>query len=90
MAWSDEPTKSQLFAVNRLIESRVTTPIRVLAIDYLERVATRRDVSNELHRLRDLYIDHKLTKSKVFESDIWEGFDPEEEMILKEKAKEAL
>ena len=74
MAWSDEPTLDQLAAVGRLIQWQVDNPTQVLAMQWLKNHATRREVSFELKRLRDLYIDHKLNKDNVFASDIWEGF----------------
>ena len=74
MAWSDEPTQAQLSGVYRLIEWTVPKDTLLAAVDYLEKTATRREVSDEMGRLRNLYIDHKLDKSNVFASDIWEGF----------------
>ena len=74
MAWSDEPTQAQLSGVYRLIEGTVPKDTLLAAMGYLEETATRREVSNEMGRLRNLYIDHKLDKNNVFESEIWEDF----------------
>ena len=74
MAWSDEPTQAQLSGVYRLIEWTVPKETILEALEYLEEKATRREVSDEMGRLRSLYIDHKLDKSNVFASEIWEGF----------------
>lgn len=79
MAWTDKPTKAQLFAIDKLMTGYMSTPMRVLAVDYLERTKTRRDVSDEMGRLRDLYMDRKLSKYNVFKAKIWEGFDYEED-----------
>ncbi len=75
MAWSDEPTMAQLGAVKRLIEGTIPSGTVVKALEHLENTATRREVSDELGRLRCLYIDRKLDKENAFEGDIWEGFD---------------
>lgn len=77
MAWSDEPTMNQLGAVKRLIEFKVSNDTLTKALKHLENTATRREVSNELGRLRSLYIDRKLDKSNVFDSEVWEGFENE-------------
>ena len=77
MAWSDEPTMAQLGAVKRLIEFKVPKETLTNALQYLENTATRREVSNELGRLRSLYIDRKLDKSNVFDGKVWEGFEHE-------------
>ena len=74
MAWSDEPTPSQLGAVKRLTEGVIPNDKIVQALKHLENTATRREVSDELGRLRCLYIDRKLDKSTVYDSEIWDGF----------------
>ena len=74
MAWSDEPTQAQLSGIYRLIEWTVPKDTLLAAMEYLEETATRREVSNEMGRLRSLYIDHKLDKDNVFRSKVWEGF----------------
>lgn len=75
MVWSDEPTPRQIGAIGRLVQWVVpTNQVLVNALDYLELTATRREVSEELKRLRELYIDKKLTKDNMFDSPIWEGF----------------
>ena len=75
MSWSDEPTPAQLAAVQRLMEGTVPNNKIVLALVHLENTATRREVSDELGRLRSLYIDRKLAKENAFDSEIWEGFE---------------
>lgn len=74
MAWSDEPTPAQLSAIHRLIEWKVPKETTTSALEYLENTATRREVSDEMKRLRSLYVDHRLDKNNVFSSGIWEGF----------------
>ena len=75
MAWSDEPTSAQLAAIGNLIRWTVPSNIETLALDYLEITQTRREVSDEMKRLRELYINHKLSKDNVFSSPIWDGFN---------------
>ena len=79
MAWSDEPTEAQLAAVFNLTKWVLPRDLGKAATDYLEETATRREVSYELGRLRDLEIKHKLKdRESVFASDIWEGFNYKE------------
>lgn len=77
MVWSDEPTPVQLGALGRLIHWQVDAYTEERAIRFLEKYATRRDVSTEMARLRNLYLAKKLTKDTVFDSPIWEGFEDE-------------
>lgn len=74
MAWSDEPTQAQLATIYHLIRWKLPTAELAFAVKWLENNATRREVSYEMGRLRKLYIDHKLTKDNIFESEIWEGY----------------
>ena len=75
MAWSDEPTDAQLSAIYHLIRWKIPDAKAILALDWLRERATRREVSYEMKRLRELYISHKLTKDNCFDSEIWEGFE---------------
>ena len=77
MAWSDEPTTGQLSTVYNLIQWKVSPETAKKALKWLEDTATRQDVSFELTRLRNLQINHKLTKSECFKGEIWEGFNNE-------------
>lgn len=77
MAWSDEPTDAQMSAIFMLIRWSIPTETAQDAVKWLAEHATRRDVSNEMKRLRELNIRHNLNASNCFESEIWEGFDYE-------------
>ncbi len=77
MAWSDEPTDAQINAIFMLIRWAVPTPTAQRATTWLRYHGTRREVSNELKRLRGLYIEHGLSASDCFNSEIWEGFEYE-------------
>lgn len=77
MSWDDKPTDNQLYAIHNFLDHHTTMPRKkaLAAIDYLREYATRREASNELGRLRDLYIDRKLNRDNCFDSAIWEGFE---------------
>ena len=74
MAWSDEPTEAQLAAIRHLIRWKLPASEVILASEWLKNNSTRRDVSYEMKRLRELYINHKLSRHNVFSGEIWEGF----------------
>ncbi len=74
MAWSDEPTEPQLEAIYRLIRWNMPNAEAIRACNWLKDNTTRRDVSYEMKRLRELYINHKLTRNRCFEGEIWEGY----------------
>ena len=73
MAWSDEPTDAQLAVVYRFIRWEMSTPEAREAAKWLGVNSTRREVSFEIKRLRDLYNGRKLNRDLVFGSEIWDG-----------------
>lgn len=75
MAWSDKPTENQIFAVRRLVQWVTSTDTELRMADWLKTTATRKQVSDELERLHEMYCDHKLDRVNVFESPIWDGFE---------------
>lgn len=75
MAWSDKPTDNQIFAVERLTTFIVPKETRNKMLDWLRATATRKQVSDELGRLLDMYCDNKLDRVNVFDSPIWDGFE---------------
>ena len=77
MAWSDEPTEEQLNAVYRFLDrhSSLQRDKALAATNYLKEHATRKQVSDELGRLRKLSIERKLNRDSCFDSAIWEGFE---------------
>jgi len=79
MAWSDKPTEPQLSAFFNLTRWVLPRELGAAATDWLKAASNRKDVSDELGRLRHLYINRRLKdKETVFSSDIWEGFDYKE------------
>ncbi|MBO7720131.1 hypothetical protein J6S35_00630 [Candidatus Saccharibacteria bacterium] len=88
MAWSDGPTKAQVNALWRLMQWALL-PNDVLneAVAWLEKRVNRKQMSQELGRVRALQIDRKLDKISCFDSPIWDGF--EHKGRYKRKAEEA-
>lgn len=75
MAWSDEPTNAQLSALYNMIKWKASGDSAIAAVQWLAERATRRDVSRELKRVRELYQEHALNASNCFIGEIWEGFE---------------
>lgn len=46
------------------------------AVHWLKEHATRKEVSDEIKRVHDLYYSHSLNKDECFNSSIWEDYDP--------------
>lgn len=78
MAWTDKPTDAQIRALLNMMRWVVADREVAGIVTYLENNATRRQVSDELGRLRDLKIDRKLTRESCFSSDLWKGFEHED------------
>lgn len=74
MAWSDEPTDAQIGSIYHLIRWKMPNAEAIAALDWLKANTTRREVSYELKRIRELYMSHRLTRDNCFDSEIWEGF----------------
>ena len=77
MVWSDKPTDAQLYRVYSWIRWEMTNEQAQKAIAWLEETATRRDVSLEMTRLKELKEKRLLDGKNCFESQIWEGFKHE-------------
>lgn len=77
MAWSDEPTDAQLNAIFMIIRWTVPTTTAQKAILWLAERATRREVSEELKRIKELNVKRNLSTLNCFDGDIWEGFEYE-------------
>lgn len=77
MAWSDEPTDAQLNAIFMLIRWTVPIPTAQRAVTWLKYHGTRREVSDEVKRLRELNQTRNLSALNCFEGEIWEGFEHE-------------
>lgn len=75
MAWSDRPTQMQLVTILDFLRWQIPYDKALKAIEFLENSATRRDVSDEMRRLRDLKQKHVLDGKNAFTGKIWEGFE---------------
>lgn len=73
MAWSDKPTPAQLGALANMIQWKLTVTECDKAIVYLRENSTRKELSDELKRVRDLYIERKLSRDNVFASPIYKN-----------------
>lgn len=75
MAWSDEPTYGQIETIFSWLLPKLGREEAHDAVKWLEKTATRRDVSLEMNRLKELKDKGLLDASKCFTSEIWEGFN---------------
>ena len=74
MAWSDEPSDSQLNTLYRWFSWNMSNVKAREAVNYLRENSTRHDVSIEIGRIKKLFDSHALTEENAFESDIWADF----------------
>lgn len=77
MAWSDEPTETQLRTIYSWFSWEMDRELAVKAVSWLQKTATRSEVSTEMSRLKKLKEKRLLDFVKCFESEIWEGFEYE-------------
>lgn len=75
MAWTDEPSDKQINALLNLIRWEIHLGEIKVIEEYLKTNATRRQVSDELGRLRDLKMNRKLNRDNAFESEIWKNYN---------------
>lgn len=75
MAWTDEPSEAQINALLNLVRWEISREELPRIVDYLRNNATRKELSNELGRLRRLKIDRKLNRDNAFESEIWDKYN---------------
>ena len=74
MAWTDKPTESQLISILDWIKRAMPYSKAVAAVDYLRQNANRREVSDEMGRIRRLELNKNLDEQSCFNSSIWNGF----------------
>lgn len=79
MAWNDKPTTAQLGAFANMIRWKTSQKEEDAMIEHLEKHADRKQMSDELSRVRDLYLEHELNRENLIDSEIWTGFQLEEE-----------
>ena len=69
-----KPTEAQLGTLFRWFRWKMTSDKASKAMKWLENNATRKEVSDEMKRVHDLYHSNKLDEDKCFETPIWQGF----------------
>lgn len=75
MAWTDAPSEGQMGAWWRLTKWALPDNVQTAAMEWLEKHADRKQMSDELARVRELYIKRNLDERSCFDSSIWIGFD---------------
>ena len=74
MTWSDKPTELQIGTIYSWFHWIMPQNEAHDAMEWLEDNATRRAVSAEMGRLRELKIRHLLDRGNCFKSPIWCGY----------------
>lgn len=74
MGWNDKPTKEQINALWRWMKWQMPTAEAKDALDWLEENATRKQVSDEMTRIRELYLSRKLDRTECFKGEIWQEY----------------
>ena len=84
MAWIDEPTYPQLQTIFYWFERHMSTREASHASKWLKKHATRKEVSDEMGRIKKLYDKHSLTKEECFNSSVWDGYKFDEDYQMPE------
>ena len=71
MSWLDKPTKNQISALHHMIQWEVPTAELHDAMEWLENNANRKQVSDELGRIKELKITKRLNRNECFNSPVW-------------------
>jgi len=72
-----EPTYAQTELIFKWISWKLPRKEAQDAVHWLEKHATRKEVSQEIARLHDLYHGHKLDKETLFKGAIWNDYKTE-------------
>ena len=75
MAYNNKPTAAQLGALSNMIRWKLTDAECKETIKYLENHSTRKELSEELKRVRQLYIKRKLVREDVWASSVYKNMD---------------
>jgi hypothetical protein len=74
MAWTDKPTKAQLNMMWHWFNWEMPRAEATDALDWLEKNATRKQVSDELGRLRELSLARNLNREQCFSGEVWQEY----------------
>ena len=72
-----EPTDNQLNTLYGWIRWQMPTAEAQHAIKWLGNNATRREVSNEIKRIGELYHNHRLNRELCFKGSVWAKYGEE-------------
>ena len=75
MAWDNKPTDAQLDRLYYWLSWRIPTPTARDAIKWLGEHATRKEASDEMTRIRELFKTRKLDQETCFASPIWDDYE---------------
>ncbi|MBQ3474456.1 hypothetical protein IJH24_03495 [Candidatus Saccharibacteria bacterium] len=74
MSWQDKPTKAQINVLWRWFKWKMPTAEARDALTWLEENATKRQVFDEIGRVKKMYDTEKLTREDCFSGSIWQGY----------------
>jgi hypothetical protein len=75
MAWTDKPSEKQINALLNMIRWEINRNEIKDIEEYLKKNTTRREVSDELGRLRDMIVNHRLTRDTAFAGELWANYE---------------
>lgn len=75
MASESRPTPAQLGALSNMIRWKLTDAECKKTIKHLENHSTRGEMSEELKRVRQLYVSRKLVRDNVWASGIYKDMN---------------
>lgn len=74
MSWLDKPTDAQINTLWRWFQWEMPRAEAKDALDWLKQNATRKQVSEEMTRVRNLLHDKKLNREQCFSGEIWADY----------------
>lgn len=74
MGWLDRPTEAQISVLWHWFRWKMPTAEAKDALDWLEKNANRKQVSEEMKRIRELYLNNSLTREDCFKGEIWQEY----------------
>lgn len=74
MAWDDKPTYAQIETLFSWMRWRMPTAEAQDAVHWLQNNATRRQVSEEMQRIRPMYKNRTLDRESCFKGSVWKEY----------------
>lgn len=75
MGWQDGATMNQIGAWLNMARWQIRLDEETALGDYLKNHVNRKQMSDELSRIRDLKIERRLTRERLFDSPIWKDYE---------------